>query len=199
MRYSQDHRSVTRAKIVSVASKAMRARGPDGIGVAMVMAEAGLTHGGFYAHFRSREALLVAALDSAFEEARRRFLTAGEGQTRQQHLEDFVDYYISASHRDSLESGCPLVAFGSDMPRQSPALRAAYDRGFQDMVRGLARLLSTPRPEDGEGGAASILAEMAGAVTLSRAVSDQEISNKILQQGRTSIKARLLSALGSNP
>ena len=198
MRYSQDHRSATKAKIVTAASRSMRSKGPDGIAVAAVMAEVGLTHGGFYAHFRSREALLVSALESAFEEARLRFLNAGEGRSRRRHIEDFVDYYISAAHRDSPESGCPLVAFGSDIPRQGPALRAAYDRGFQGMVRGLARMLSAPTQQEGEGLAASILAEMAGTVMLSRAVADPEISNQILQRARKSVKARLLSSMGSD-
>src|SRR5204862_4389718 len=101
MRYSDTHKQETRKKVVRAAAAAVRKKGPDGVGVAEVMAEAGLTHGGFYAHFPNKEALVVAAIEEAFAQNGRRFNRLTEGMTARDALEAFVDAYVSTEHRVS--------------------------------------------------------------------------------------------------
>src|SRR5215212_9091744 len=118
MRYSDRHKQETRTKVVRAAAAAVRAKGPEGLGVAEVMAEAGLTHGGFYAHFPNKEALVVAALEEAFGQSARRFARMTDGLSHAAALEVFVDSYVSPEHRAHPERGCPIAALSSDLPRQ---------------------------------------------------------------------------------
>src|SRR3954468_10632019 len=108
MRYSDTHKQETRRKVVQAAAAAVRAKGPDGVGVAEVMAEAGLTHGGFYAHFPNKEALVVAAIEEAFGQSARRFARMLDGKDGVQSLEAFVDAYVSLDHRANASGGCPI-------------------------------------------------------------------------------------------
>src|ERR1700712_1176494 len=105
MRYSESHKEETRKKVVKAAATAVRARGPDGVGVAEIMAEAGLTHGGFYAHFPNKEALVAAAIEEAFGQSRRRFARMTEGMAPAEALTTFVDSYVSADHRNNPQRG----------------------------------------------------------------------------------------------
>src|SRR6266436_6335451 len=99
MRYAESHKQETRQKVVRAAAAAVRAKGPDGVGVAEIMADVGLTHGGFYAHFPSKEAL---------GQSRRRFTRMTEGMGRDQALAAFVDAYVSTEHRSNPQRGCPI-------------------------------------------------------------------------------------------
>ena len=191
MRYSQTHKEETRTKVVRAASRALRERGPEGVSVAEIMAEAGLTHGGFYAHFPSKEALVVAAVEAAFEDSRKRFDRAGEGLTPAEHLSEFVDYYVSTTHRDGLGRGCPVTTLSIDLPRQGGAARAAYDTGVKRLILRIASHLTAGAPGDREALAGSLLAEMAGAVMLARAVSDPILSDRLLDDCRRSVKRRM--------
>lgn len=190
MRYAPDHKEKTREKVVKTAARALRREGPDRLGVAGVMAEAGLTHGGFYAHFSSKDALLAAAIEEAFAHGRRRFQEATGGQTGRAALDAYVDMYVSERHRDSRERGCPITALAGDIARQDGEVRAAFDAGVRSLAAGLAGLL----PDHDPALASSLLAEMAGAVTLSRAVSDPALSDDLLAQSRAAIKARVAAA-----
>src|SRR5258708_10304628 len=98
MRYSDTHKQETRQKVVRAAAAAVRAKGPDGVGVAEIMAEAGLTHGGFYAHFPNKEALVAAAVEEAFGQSRRRFPRMTEGMAPPEALTAFVASYLPAAH-----------------------------------------------------------------------------------------------------
>src|SRR6185503_536618 len=99
MRYSETHKQETRKKVVEAAAAAVRAKGPDGVGVAEIMGEVGLTHGGFYAHFPNKEALVVAAVEEAFGQSARRFARMLEGMDGAASLDAFVDAYVSMDHR----------------------------------------------------------------------------------------------------
>jgi len=191
MRYSQGHKEETRTRVVQAASQALRERGPDGVSVAEIMKEVGLTHGGFYAHFPSKEALVVAAVEAAFEDSRKRFIRAGEGLDPQQHLSQFVDYYVSQTHRDGLGRGCPVTTLSIDLPRQGGPARAAFDAGLRGLILRIASHLTVGAPEDREALAGSLLAEMAGAVMLARAVSDPVLSDRLLADCRRSVKRRM--------
>lgn len=190
MRYSPDHKEKTREKVVKTAARALRREGPERLAVAGVMAEAGLTHGGFYAHFASKDALLSAAIEEAFAHGRRRFAETVEGLSGQAALEAYVDMYVSERHRDSRERGCPITALAGDIARQDGEVRAAFDKGVRSLTGGLARML----PDGDSAMAGSLLAEMAGAVTLARAVSDRALSDDLLAQSRAAIKARVAAA-----
>lgn len=187
MRYSDTHKEETRRKVVRVAANAVRAKGPEGVGVAEIMAEAGLTHGGFYAHFKSKEALVVAALDEAFGQSARRFARMTEGMAPAEALSTFVDSYVSEEHRSHPERGCPIAGLSSDLPRQGRAVREAYEGGVRRLIDRLAGWL----PEDRAGLAPSLLAEMAGAVALSRAISDTDDAARLLADARHSLKTRM--------
>lgn len=191
MRYSEGHKEETRTKVLKAASQAIRLRGPEGISVAEIMKEAGLTHGGFYAHFPSKDALVVAAVEAAFEDSRKRFIRAGEGLSPAEHLSRFVDFYVSQVHRDRPERGCPVTTLSTDLPRQGGAARAAYDAGVKRLILRIAGHLTVGDPEDREALAGSMLAEMAGAVLLARAVADPILSDRLLADCRRSVKARM--------
>ncbi len=154
------------------------------------MNDAGLTHGGFYAHFRSREALMLAALEAAFASLDQRFLDAGPDAPGAARLGGLIDHYLSPEHRDHPERGCPLVALASDLPRQSAAVRAVYEAGLRRMIDRLVDCLGDTQASELEAKAASILAEMVGALSLSRSVAEPGLSDQILSQCRASLKAR---------
>ncbi|HWA90505.1 MAG TPA: TetR/AcrR family transcriptional regulator [Rhizomicrobium sp.] len=192
MRYSDSHKDETHKRLLAIAGRALRAKGPDGVAVADVMKEAGLTHGGFYAHFKNKDAMLAEALSGVFDHARVKFLAATDGMPPRAALAAYIDFYVSPRHRDNPSSGCPVTALNSDLPRQSKALRSAFDAGVKAMVLGLARRIGDAGIEgDADALAASVLSAMAGAVAISRAVSDKVLSDQMLATARESIKARL--------
>ncbi len=189
MRYSESHKQETRAKVLEIAARALREKGPEKLGVAEVMSEAGLTHGGFYAHFASKEALLVEALLTIFASGRTRFENAIAGLAPKAAVAAYVDYYVSVRHRDSVL--CPLVALNSDLPRQTEKFRTTFDDGVKRLTQKFAALMEDAGISDPHATATSTLSAMVGAVALSRAVSDRDYSNELLASAREGIKARL--------
>jgi len=190
MRYSETHKEETRAKVVKAAAKAVRAKGPEGVSVAEIMAEAGLTHGGFYAHFPNKEALVVSAIEEAFGQSARRFGKMTAGLSPAEALAAFVDLYVTPEHRAHPERGCPVAGLSSELPRQGLPVREAYERGVRGLVGRIARWLPEST-KDRESLAASIVAEMAGTVALSRAISDDGEAEQLLAAARGRIKARM--------
>ena len=190
MRYSDTHKQETRAKVLKAAARAVRAKGPDGVGVSEIMAEAGLTHGGFYAHFPNKEALVAAAVDEAFGQSGRRFGRMTEGMAPAQALAAFVDMYVTPEHRAHPERGCPIAGLSSDLPRQGEVVREAYERGVRAMVGRILSWLPESAP-DRESLAASLVAEMSGTVALSRAISNEADAERLLAEARARIKHRM--------
>ena len=190
MRYPDNHKDETRAKVVKAAAAAVRAKGPDGVGVAEIMKEVGLTHGGFYAHFPSKEALVAAAVAEAFDQGRRRFGRITGDLTGLDAFGAFVDSYVSMDHRAYPERGCPVATIASDLPRQGAAVRQVFDAGVMGLISRIAAWLPGDSAEEREGLAGSLVAEMAGAVSLSRAVSDDAMAQRFLEQSRRRIRAR---------
>jgi TetR/AcrR family transcriptional regulator, transcriptional repressor for nem operon len=190
MGYSQQHKAETRAKLLRLASVTLREDGPDKLGVIELMRTAGLTHGGFYAHFKSREALLIEALKTVFDEAQQRYHKISMGVSPREALAKFIDQYLSPAHRDAL-SACPIVTLNSDLPRQPQAFRAAYRAGVKKLVGIIAGWIEAAGIADDEALAASVLADMAGAIALSRSVADKRLSNNLLNVARRRIKAQL--------
>ncbi len=191
MRYDENHKQETRARVLKVAAKALRQKGPDKLGVADVMRAAGLTHGGFYAHFPSKEAFLTESLNEIFAQSRERRNQLVEGLGPRGALSAYIDYYVSKSHRDNPASGCPIVALNSDLPRQPKKFRSAFDAGVKQLTKNLATWIAAMGIEEADKVAVSVLSAMVGAVALSRAVSDPDLSDELLDAARAGVKARL--------
>jgi uncharacterized protein (TIGR00369 family) len=191
MRYSETHKEETHAKLLKLASKALREKGPDQIVIADVMSAAGLTHGGFYAHFSSKDAFLSESLASAFAHSSGRISRLVEGLPPRDALSAYIDHYVSAAHRDDPATGCPISALSSDLPRQPRRFQAAFDKGVKAIFARLESWMEAANVPDAGALAPSIFSAMAGAVTLSRAISDRKLSDEILEAARTGIKARL--------
>src|SRR5689334_6405887 len=192
MRYSPTHKDETHAKLVKLAGHALRQKGPENLAVADLMQAAGLTHGGFYAHFKSKDALLAEALDGVFEESKRKFQRVTDGLPPRHALASYIDFYVSPAHRDDASNGCPIVALNSDLPRQSRKFRATFDKGTKLLLAKFGSWIEAAGiPGDSEALAASVLSAMAGAVAVARAVSDKRLSDEMLEAARDSIKARL--------
>jgi TetR/AcrR family transcriptional repressor of nem operon len=190
MRYDSEHKEQTRARVLKEAAREIRARGPGGIGVAAIMARAGLTHGGFYAHFKSKDALVAAALDAMFEDVRGRFERTAADADPRVALRSYVEFYLSPAHRDARERGCPLPSLSGDLARSDADVRARFGRGVAGLTGRVAEKLELIGYVEVEQGAASLVAELVGAVALARAVADPEQSDAILTNARASVLAR---------
>ena len=168
-------------RIVAVAARAIRKTGYDGTGVADIMQQAGLTHGGFYAHFASRDAMLAEAADRAGAESVAAAAAVVAQAPPAQALAAMLRAYLSQAHVANTELGCPAAALGSEMPRQAPEVRRAATRHIKEMVDLVAR----QSPDWGQAGAHEhalfTVATMVGAVVLARAVDDASLSDAICQ------------------
>jgi TetR/AcrR family transcriptional repressor of nem operon len=191
MRYDAEHKQRTRQKVLSEAAAAIREHGPGGIGVADLMAKAGLTHGGFYAHFKSKDALVAEAVSEMFDERFEIFLAATEGRAPADGLARFIDAYLSLRHRDNVKSGCPVPSLAGDLARLPHAARKRFDAGIGRWLEAMAALLRAMKKPEPEALAASVLAELAGALALSRAVATSALSEKMLAASRTAIRQRI--------
>ncbi len=191
MRYAGTHKEETHKKVLRAASAMLREKGPDRLTVPEVMAAVGLTHGGFYAHFKSKDDLIAESILDTFARSGARTRKMVEGMPPQHALATFIDFYVSANHRDVPTRGCPIVLLTSDMPRQSKKVKAAFEGGVKTLTGFLAGYIAASGHDEPEKVAATILSAMAGAVALSRAVSDRALSDDLLQSARSNIKARL--------
>lgn len=191
MRYSNEHKAETRARVLQEAAREIRAKGPDGVAVAGVMARAGLTHGGFYAHFASKEALIAEAIGTMFDSAARRASTALEGERdARAALGAYVDFYLSAAHRDARGSGCPLPALSGDLARAEMPVRERFGAGVAALSGRLAGVLGRLGRPDPESEATALLAQLVGAVALARSVGEGAQSDTILARTRDAVVAR---------
>ena len=150
MRYDAEHKQRTHEKLVKEAARSIRREGPHKVSVAAIMGKVGLTHGGFYAHFASRDELIAEGIAHARESAAR-LSQSLEGKTPAQALADYVDFYLSAAHRDARTSGCPLPFLSADVLRLPAPARARFAEGVQAMEARLGGLLSALGREAGGG------------------------------------------------
>jgi TetR/AcrR family transcriptional repressor of nem operon len=191
MRYDAEHKAKTRDLVLKEAARAIRRDGPHKVGVAAVMAKAGLTHGGFYAHFASKDDFVAQAVGRMFEEGRRQFSRVTEGKSGEEGVVAYIDFYLSEAHRDTRTHGCPLPFLAADAPRLGEASRARYAAGVSYLTEGLATILTSLGHDEAQAEAASALSEMVGALSLSRAEPDPERSSLILAHSRAALKRRL--------
>ena len=186
---SQADKAASHERIVKTASRRMRRDGIDSISVAELMNEAGLTHGGFYRHFDSRDELVAEAIDTALAQGSERIQAAAK-LGGPEALAAIIDGYLSRLHRDKPETGCAVAALPTDIARTNARVRTAYARQVRSYIELLAEL--TPGRDSDE--AHLILAALVGALVLARAVDDRGMSDEILDSAARALHHRVDNA-----
>jgi TetR/AcrR family transcriptional repressor of nem operon len=184
MRKSNLEAAETRQRIVAAASAEFRSNGIDGTGLAALMAAAGLTHGGFYKHFESKEQAVEESIALGIEsmaESWRETIACKPGPGG---LQTVISDYLSIAFRDDKAGGCPFAALGSDLARSGDAVREAATNGFLDMVDIIAGQLEGMTPAAARKHALWMMSAMIGAVTMARVVTDADLSATILREAR---------------
>ncbi len=186
---SSSKREQTHARIVGVAARALRRHGFDGVGVADVMKQAGLTHGGFYAHFGSREALLVEAVEEAAREsaASLRERTAARAATGVRPAVALIETYLSDEHLMAVEQGCVVGALGSELARQDAALCEAARAPVRRLIELAAEVLPADAPP---GQAVALAGALVGALQLARSMGRDDAGRAMLRQARQALAAQ---------
>lgn len=179
MGHSREDKARSHERIVKKAAARFRESGTDGIGLADLMKEAGLSHGGFYRHFSSREQLVAEAVERALTEGGQ--LVAGAGRPdRPMTLETFVGAYLSPQHRDRLAESCAVATMAADVARAGDRARAAYSKQVEAYLGLLTELVGGANKKTKRGRAIAALAALVGAVLLARAVKEEKLSREIL-------------------
>lgn len=191
MRYPEGHKEQTREQILAAAAKVFRTQGYAGGGVGPVMSEAGLTKGGFYAHFESKEDLLAQTLTRALEETAAGWHRALEGKAGREHIETFISRYLSPQHRDSVEKGCPLPPLISELHRSGTAPRQAFEAFVDQATDELAPHTPAIDGLDAQDASLAILAMLVGGLAMSRSVESTAASDRILAACRQFLLASL--------
>ena len=190
MAEARTHKERTRARILDEAAKALRENGHEGVGVAALMKLAGLTHGGFYAHFKNRDDLVAAAVERMFVDSRAMVSRYLDNDSRHDGLVALIEYYLSEGHRDRIAKGCPIAALSSEAVRFPAAAKERFEDGlncFRQAIAEALRKIGAPNPEEL---ASSAVAEMVGALALARSMP-REASNTFLAASREQLKRRL--------
>jgi TetR/AcrR family transcriptional repressor of nem operon len=190
MRYGADHAEKTKGDVLIAAADQIRVYGPAGVSVAGIMKQLGLTHGGFYAHFDSKDDLIAQALGVMFDKSAavaKSLTVPGGGGER---LRAFVRAYVSRAHRDQPNLACALTTLGNDMPRVADDIRDVFTQGAQRLTEHLVGMLPPALPNR-RAVAQSMLSHMVGAVTLSRAINDTQQSDAILRHARADLMTRI--------
>jgi len=194
MRYSKEHKQETHERIVKKASIRLRENGAHGIGVADLMKEAGLTHGGFYAHFDSREALVIEAFGYAMDRSTERWRKIAEQTPPDKRLATIVDSYLTAVHRDDPGHGCAVPTLGAEIARESPKTRRAFATKLDQMIDMMADQISDVPRKAARKQAIAALTTMMGTVVLARIAGSGEFSDEILGAGREAVLGRAAAA-----
>jgi TetR/AcrR family transcriptional repressor of nem operon len=155
------------------------------------MSGAGLTHGGFYAHFSSKDALIAAAIDQMFESARVRWARETKDRSPAEGLAAYIEFYLSSAHRDARVRGCPMPALAADLPRLTGASRAAFAAGTRSLIELVTAHLTALGHADAEVLASSVLAELVGALSLARGEPDRARSDALLAASRRMVRGRV--------
>lgn len=186
-RYTREHKQQTHDHIVRAASHAFRAEGIAGVSIPKLMGQVGLTHGGFYAHFATKDALVAAASAEAFREAAEEWLTAAQEAAPGEEFTALVTHYLSAAHRDSPATGCAIPTLAAEIARESPDVRHAYTTALNTFVGQIAPFMRGETEDAQRDAALALFAAMAGAMLLARAVDDPALSDHILAVSRQAV------------
>ena len=189
MGHSRANKRKHHEQIVGVAASRFREDGVDRVGVAELMHDAGLTHGGFYRHFQSRDELVAEAVERALHDGGQAMAAVAESPD--DPLAAVIDAYLSVAHRDGLRTSCAVTTLAADVARSNPRARAAYTSQVGVYIEMLVRLLP-PGPSDQKRATAiTALSTLVGAVSMARAVNDEALSQEILASAALEMKAQL--------
>jgi TetR/AcrR family transcriptional repressor of nem operon len=193
MRYSREHKLETHARIVKKGSVLLREKGAHGVGVADLMKDAGLTHGGFYAHFDSREALVIEAFAYAMDRSTERWRKLAEQTPPEKRLAGIVNTYLTPVHRDDPGHGCAVPTLGAEIARESPRTRKAFAAKLEQMIDMLAGQIPQVPRKAARKQAMATLSTMVGALVLARIAGNGEFSEEFLAAGREAARDRATS------
>ncbi|MDR3635453.1 MAG: TetR/AcrR family transcriptional regulator [Isosphaeraceae bacterium] len=191
MRYPADHKQKTRQRILDAAAVVFRREGLQAGSVDKVMGEAGLTAGGFYTHFTSKEALFAEMLTEALRQGRVIFGKEDEGLTGSERIRAIVGKYLSPAHRRMIDRGCPMPPLLPELPRAGEPARRAFEEALGAIVAALEPHLEEDGGATRSDRALALVALLVGGMTLSRAVADDALANRILAACRDQIDASL--------
>ena len=195
MRISKEKAADNRTALIRAASKLFRERGIDGVGVAEISKEAGLTHGALYAHFRSKEALALEALSYGLDQANSRMYSAtSDGMP---DLSRFLDRYLALELRDDYGDRCAMAASASEIGRQDQAISARFAEGYMVMVRAFERQIAENEPgSDALGRAMVVVATMIGSLAVARgaAKGNPAVSEQVLRAARRQLDELMLAS-----
>jgi TetR/AcrR family transcriptional regulator, transcriptional repressor for nem operon len=191
MRYEKGRKDDTRQRIVEVASRRLRKDGIGATGIAGLMADAGLTHGGFYAHFSSKDDLVRSAIHLALQETRDRLAAAARNahETQGNGLEAIIAHYLLAAHRDHPEAGCAATSLLGELARSPDATRDVLTQDVREIILVIAAEISSPTPEIAYAKASAIFSLMIGSLQLARGIADERASEAMLAAGRAAALA----------
>jgi len=184
MRKSKQETALTRERIVKAAASEFRQHGIVATGLADLMSAAGLTHGGFYRHFDSKDQLVAEASAVALAATTEKFAAAASRQPGQKGLEAVVCEYLCTAHRDNRRDGCPLAALGSELARADTETRNAATAAFLKLVDIVAGQIDPAKPEEAKKRAMAVVSTMIGALTMSRIVNDKRLSKSLLRNAQ---------------
>ncbi|GGZ50710.1 TetR/AcrR family transcriptional regulator [Streptomyces bluensis] len=179
-RYTKEHKQVTRQRIIERAGHRFKLDGIDGSGISTLMSDAGLTNGAFYAHFESKDDLVANVVADQLRRQVERYGTLRPGR---EGLEDFVRGYLSPKHRDNPGDGCPTAALLDEIGRCGDGTKDAYTEGARAILEELAARLTPEDPQSARGKAIGLFTVIVGTLQLSRALSDRQFSDEVLEQG----------------
>jgi TetR/AcrR family transcriptional regulator, transcriptional repressor for nem operon len=190
MGHSQKEKEQHHGRIVRVAAARFREDGVGGVGVAELMQEAGLTHGGFYRHFASRDDLVAEAIACALRDGGQ--AVAALANLEHDALSKLIEAYLSEKHRDDLATSCAVATLAADVARCNRDARTAYTNQVSTYLEILTKLIAGESPRARRKKAIAALSTLVGAVSLARAVNDKALSSEILDDARDELKAQLL-------
>lgn len=177
MRYTSDHKQQTREQILSAAARQFRERGFDQASVGSIMKEAGLTHGGFYAHFESKDQLIAEVIRGGFDQVTERFEQQFSQLEGDQWLKAWVDRYLSDGHFHATDQGCPMPALAGEIGRSGDQARHAFTELFEERIERVMKRVDAPAKEARRRVLAAV-SQMAGALMLARTF-DNELASDV--------------------
>jgi TetR/AcrR family transcriptional regulator, transcriptional repressor for nem operon len=194
MRYSRRHKEETHNRLLKKAAEEFQRNGVQGTGIAPLMGQLGLTHGGFYAHFDSKNELIAEATGPMFEDGlSRRMLAAAEAAPKGKAVRALVTHYLSPEHRDSPQ-GCALAGLAGEMARQPEPVRNAYISALNHRLKRIAALLRGDDEKARFDQARLLMAGMAGTMMIAKAMTDRDVSDHFLEQAQAFYAAAFESA-----
>ncbi|MEH7881499.1 TetR/AcrR family transcriptional regulator [Rhizobium laguerreae] len=189
MRPTREQANENRNRIIETASRLFRENGIHAVGVDAVMKGAGLTHGGFYGHFKSKDDLTTAAVGHALRQSLR-------AEPESMSLEEFISAYLSKDHRDAVGDGCAVAALGPELARLSGGQRASVTDYVRARIARMEKMENHAHGSSDRGKAIADLSSLLGALIMARAVDDEELSDEILSETGLSLLRREESGSG---